>query len=382
MSDQDLKQSHMMSRYGKSSTKVRFIFKILLRTVALSMILCMLYWVWATDRYVSEATIIIQNTQNSIASSINLGSLLGLGQTASSPDQLLLLEHLRSVDMLKKLDHTLDLRSHYSKSHADIFSVMWDVNAPSEEFYEYFQNKASIRFDDFSGVLRIKAQAFTPRMAQDIAHMIVKEGETYMNKLSHQLAQGQVNFLEEQVSSAYAHVLKASDALIKYQNKEGLASPSAAADSVFTIISGLETQRTELATQLAALPHSLVQDHPTKIMLRQSLAAIEKQITEEKSRLASISGRSLNTLIAEYDRLQMELNFKKEIYKTALVALEAGRMEASRTIKQVSVLQYPPLPEYPLEPRRFYNACATLLVGLLLLGMIKLLESIILDHVD
>ncbi len=370
------------NKYGQSTLKVRKFFSLFLRAFAGLIVLSMLYWTWASDRYVSEAIIIIQNTESNMSQGASLGTLMGLSPAVSSPDQLLLLEHLLSVDMLKKIDTALDLRSHYSNTDIDFFSRMWDKKDPIEDFYEYMQKRIAVEFDEFSGVLRIRVQAFSPKMAQAVASMLVKEGESYMNKLSPQLAQGQVSFLEKQVSAAYADVIKASDTLISYQNKEGLASPTAVAESMIKIIGALEAQRTEMETQLAALPRTLVKNHPTKVMLRQSLEAIEKQISEEKTKLASITGRSLNTLIAEHERLQMELDFKKEVYKTALVALETGRTEASRTIKQVSVLQGALLPEYPIEPERLYNAITSLIAGLLLLGLFKLLESIILDHVD
>ena len=51
-------------------------------------------------------------------------------------------------------------------------------------------------------------------------------------------------------------------------------------------------------------------------------------------------------------------------------------------LKQVSILQSPSLPEYATEPRRIYNALVTLLVGVLLAGIVKLLEGIVRDHVD
>jgi capsular polysaccharide transport system permease protein len=51
-------------------------------------------------------------------------------------------------------------------------------------------------------------------------------------------------------------------------------------------------------------------------------------------------------------------------------------------LEKVSVLQTPTLAEYPMEPRRIYNAVITLLFGLMLAGILKLLESIVLDHVD
>ncbi len=371
------------SSYGKGTRKVRKTFSWILRALSVGIVVVAFYWIFfATDRYVSEAIVIIQNTESSISSPLNLGAMLGFGTASSSPDQLLLLEHLLSIDMLKNIDKELDLRTHYSSDDIDIASRLFYMDEPIEKFYEYFQKRISVTFDDFSGVLRIRVEAFTPIMAQSIANMIMKSGETYMNSLTHKLAQGQVDFLEKQVDKAYSEVLKASDYLVAYQNTEGLASPEATAESMIGIVAGLEAKRTEIETQLASLPRNLAKNHPTKIMLNQSLEAVQKQIAEERGKLASVMGRSLNTLIAEHQRLQMELEFKTEVYKTALVALEAGRMEASRIIKQVSVLQNPLLPEYPLEPRRLYNIFATLLIGLLLLGMLKLLESIILDHVD
>jgi capsular polysaccharide transport system permease protein len=48
----------------------------------------------------------------------------------------------------------------------------------------------------------------------------------------------------------------------------------------------------------------------------------------------------------------------------------------------VSVLQSPTMPGYPIEPARLYSVLITLLVGFAVVGVLKLLESIILDHVD
>lgn len=70
------------------------------------------------------------------------------------------------------------------------------------------------------------------------------------------------------------------------------------------------------------------------------------------------------------------------MYKTALAALERGRVEATRTIKKVSVLQTPTLPEYPLEPRRWYNTLVFFLVAMLLAGVVHLVAAIVRDHTD
>jgi len=78
----------------------------------------------------------------------------------------------------------------------------------------------------------------------------------------------------------------------------------------------------------------------------------------------------------------MEAGFTQDVYKTALIALEKGRVEAIRTLKKVSLLQTPTLPEYALEPRRLYNTLVFTLVALMLAGIVQLLMAIMRDHKD
>jgi len=203
-----------------------------------------------------------------------------------------------------------------------------------------------------------------------------------MNQIGHELAQTQVNFLSTQVDLAQLRFQQARQGLLVFQNQKGLLSPQATAESLNVLIAKLEEQRAQLQTQLASLPENLDRDHPNIVMLRQSLAAIDRQIGEEKDKLANPNGKTLNITMEEFQRLQMEATFTQDLYKAALTALEKGRIDATRMLEKVSVLQTPTLAEYPMEPRRIYNAVITLLFGLMLVGILKLLESIILDHVD
>ncbi len=367
---------------GYGTRQVRRVFRWARRCILLMSLLSAAYWLFASDRYVSEGIVIIQNTDQIGVPTLDITSMLGGLGGVSRPDQLLLLEHLRSVDMLNKLDAALNLRGHYSDSKWDFASRMWFEDASIEWFHRHYLRRTEVTFDDFAGVLRIRAQAYTADMAQKIARMLIDEGERYMNEMSHALARVQVEFLDRQVALAHAQVLQASGVLLAFQNQKGLVSPKATVDSIYAIIAKLEGQRTELQTQLASLPRNLDRNHPTRRSLQQSLQAVEKQIAQEHAKLASTSGKPLNSLMEEEQRLQMDLNFKLDVYKTALVGLEKGRMDAARTLKLVSVLQMPTMPEYPWEPRRIYGLVATLCITLLVLGVTNLLKAVILDHVD
>lgn len=368
--------------------RVRSCFSLRLFDYAVNLILVLAvlisaYWlVFASDRYVSEANVIIRKTDSVGAPSFDLGMLVSGVPHADRANQLLLRDYLLSVDMLKKLDKQLDLRTHFSDSSHDLISRMWLKDTSMEWFYLHYLSRVQVEFDEFAGVLRIKVQAYDAETSQAIAQMLVQEGERYMNLLGHEMAQVQVDFLTTQVEQAQQRFQQASQALLNYQNKAGLLSPQATAESINAIVASLESQRAQLQTQLASLPKSLDRDHPNIVLLKQALNAVDKQIKQEKLKLATPSGGTLNSYVEEFHRLEMDVQFTQELYKSSLIALEKGRIDATRMLEKVSVLQTATLAEYPMEPRRVYNTIITLLLALMLAGILKLLKSIVLDHVD
>lgn len=376
------KNKDNLPKEEKSVKIVQMLFRWIIIAIFSTSILSILYWTFSSDRYVSEATILIQNTEQVITSNFDVSTLLSGVGDPNKTDQLLLSEYLLSVDMLKKLDKVLDLRSHYSNTRWDFASRMWLGKYYLEWFHRYYLDRINVIYDEFSGVLRIEAQAYDPKTAHAIVQLLVEDGERFMNDMSHALAREQVEFLEKQVVLAQEQVIKASKSLLNFQNNKGLVSPTATIDSIHGIIAKLEEKRTELQTQLDSLPRNLDSNHPTKKSLQHSLTAVERQISQEQIRLASTNGKPLNSLMEQEQFLQLELKFKQDIYKASLVALEKGKMDAARALKHISILQQPIVPEYALQPRRIYYIITTLCITILVIGISNLLKSIILDHVD
>ena len=367
---------------GNSARLVQKIFNWITKIIIIISLLCIMCWLFSSDRYVSDATILIQNTEQITAPNLDVTTLLSGMSAPNKSDQLLLSEYLLSVDMLKQLDRILNLRAHYSDNKWDFISRMWLGKYYLEWFHRYYLSRITVTYDEFSGVLRIQSQAYDPETAYKITKLLVQDGEKFMNEMSHALARGQVEFLDKQVVSAQAQGVHASEALLNFQNQKGLLSPKATVESIHAIIAKLEEQRTDLQTKLASLPNNLDQNHPTRKSLKKSLSAVVHQIEQEQLKLASTSGSPLNYLMEKEQFLQLDLKFKQDIYQTSLVALEKGKMDAARALKQVSVLQQAVLPEYPLEPKRMYGIIITLVISLLTIGIINLLKSVVLDHVD
>ncbi len=344
---------------------------------------CAVYWlVLASDRYVSESRLIVQSSNLPTGGSFDLGSLLsGGGAGNNRSDQLLLREYLRSPDMAELLDKQLQLREHFSAS-GDWISKLWSADASREHFYWYYLRRVEVEYDEFSGVLVINAQAFSPEMAQKITGSLLQQGELFMNQMAHAVAQDQVNFLEGQVRALETKVRSSRQAVLEFQEQKGLISPEAAAQAIAVIVANMQGQLVDLQTQRGALQAYLVADHPSIVLLNQRIDALEKQMALEKDKLAAPGGKTLNRTAEAFAQLELQSKFALDMYKTALTALEQGRLEATRTLKKVAVLQQPNLPERSMRPQRLYKTSIWIIGILLMAGIAHLLLAIVKDHRD
>ncbi len=340
------------------------------------------YWgLLASHRYESEARIVLQRADLTGGTGVDFASLLSGQAGGHRADQLLMREHVLSLDMLRKLDAQLQLRAHYSRQ-GDWLSRLWDREAPIERLHDHFKGRASVELDEYSGVLVIRAQAYTPDTAQAITAALLAEGERHMNALGRELAQEQVRFLETQVALLGERVRATRAAVLAYQNLKGMVSPQATVENFAGIVAKLEAQLVELQTRRAGLLGYLQPGAAQVADIDFQIGAVQRQLAQERARLAAPAGKALNADAEEYQRLQLEAEFAQKLLDTALVALEKGRIEASRTLKKVQVLQAASLPESPLLPRRAYNTAVFALVALLVAGVLQLLVAIVRDHQD
>ena len=335
------------------------------------------YWgVWATERYVSEANVVIDSPQINMQS-MNISSLLS--GAAGAGDLLLLRDHMLSVDMLNVLQNELDLRSHYTQGGIDMFARL-SKDAPMESFHSYMLKRLDIEFDDYAGVLRIRSQAYDPEMAQAITATLVREGEAHMNRMGQRLALEQVRFIEEQAEQLEARLFDTRDNLLAFQNEHGLVSPTGTVEAIFTTVAQLEAQIAMVRARDNALSSYQSESSQERMRLRSEIRSLEEQAQLERQKMARIEGDALNRLSAEFETLQLRAQFALEMYSQVLAALETTRVESARTLKQISILQSPNLPEYATEPRRMYNI-TIVWVFLIFAGAIAhLTRSIVRDH--
>lgn len=343
-------------------------------------IVAFFYWMLlASDRYVSEANIVLKSPEISPAS-LNFSSLLS--GTSGAGDLLLLRDYMLSVDMLNVLEERLQVRQHYADTAIDRWSRLSRVDAPIEKFHNYMLRRIDVHFDDYANVLRLRVQAYSPDMAQRIAETLLREGELHMNRMGQRLAEEQVAFIEGQVEVLESRLYSAREALLDFQNTHGLVSPTGSVESIMMIVAQLEAQKALLEAQRKAGSSFQSANSPEMLRLDSQIQALNTQIQQERRKMATADGDALNRVSAEFETLSLQAQFALELYSNSLLMLETTRVEAARKLKQVSVLQHPTMPQYSVEPRRGYNFVVVCFFAILLAGIAQLTRAIIRDHLD
>ncbi len=177
-------------------------------------------------------------------------------------------------------------------------------------------------------------------------------------------------------------MFEARDALLAYQNEYGLVAPTQTVEAIFTTVSRLEGELAVLKARITALSTFQSDSSPELRRLKAEATALEQQVNIEKRKLAQESGNALNEVSARYETLELRATFALELYSSALTTLETTRVEAARKLKQVSILEYPTLAEYPTRPDRGYNITVFTIFALLFAAIAQLIVTVVRDHRD
>lgn len=353
--------------------------------VGAPMVLAALYFaLFAADRYVSESVVTVRQSGDMSSALSGLGGLGGLLGGLNSPSReetLYLQRYVHSLDLLKHLDAKLGLRKAYEAEKKDFIYRLYGGTS-QEWFLWYYRNRVAVYYDETTGLLSVSAQAFDPALAQAINAEILAESERFVNEISHRLAREQLAFAETELRKASERLREAKNQLLAFQNQYGVFDPLAQAQAAASLGGQLDAEVARKEAELKAMLAFMQDTAPSVVSLRNEIGALKAQREIEQQKVASGKGDRLNRLAAEFHNLSLEAGFAEEAYKTALAAVESTRIEASRKIKSLVVIESAAKPETALYPKRLYGL-VTLLVGLsLLYGIVLLVIATIQDHRD
>lgn len=355
--------------------------RLFLAVVGIPTLLAGIYYgLIASDVYIAEAKYALRVNADAPAVGLMESFLSsGTGLESANEDASIVMDFIRSREMMQALDEKLNLREHYTSGDVDFLSRL-DEDASREEFLAYYQQRVSVGTDTASTISTLRVRAYDPQMANAIAQTIIELSEDLVNNLSDRIVEDSLQFARDEVENAEARVRAASSAMTRFRSENQSINPGEETKAVLGIITELETRLAAARAQLLEA-RSYMQGDSTQVqVLEGKVRALEQQAISERKRLSADEGTDTDytILIDTYEPLVLEQELATKQYASTLASLELARIEAQRKQRYLLPFVPPQVPDEALEPNRmksvatiFLALCLTYAIGALVWAAIK-----------
>lgn len=332
------------------------------------------------DRYASTAKLVVRQLANYENTNVSLANILS-GNVGKTDDSSIIIEYIRSREMMSYLDEKLDLRKLFSRKDADYLSSI-SSDSDNDALYSFYLQFVKAKTSNDSPIINLEVQGFTPEDAEEMAELIIKQSESFINKISKDTARQQLDFIRKEVVVSEENILSAQEALQRIQEKFNAPDPSAEVISTVTLISELEKKlslnRIELNKLSETQPNSVASKS-----LRSEIKAIENEIQKQKKRVIKTGSEDIAenmNMMFEYKNSERKLDFAVDAHKAALAAQEKVRTTSAQNLKKLVVITGPTTESEASYPRRLYNFSLFLCSVALIYYIIKATYSAVLTH--
>ncbi|MHC2017675.1 hypothetical protein [Methylobacterium sp. CM6247] len=278
----------------------------------------------------------------------------GAAVSSGSAQNFVVIDYLKSRQVIDELSQTVDVREIYSRPEID-WPNRFDKSRSTEHLVRYWNKMVWANYDPLTGLASVEIKAFRPDDALTIANQLVTLSETLVNKIAKRAEEDAVKFAEKEVVRAKASLDKARAAMAEFREKEGVIDP------IPSVVSG----NTQLIGTLRGSVSQLEADYDT--IRRQNLSetapsvlALKSRVQAAREQLASVerevsgsrSGRNvLAGVVARFESLDMDRQYAQAILLTSLQSLDRARASAAAQHLYLTPYVRPALPESAGGPR-------------------------------
>ncbi|WP_096788093.1 sugar transporter [Rhodobacter sp. CZR27] len=311
----------------------------------------------ADDQYTSTVGFSVRSEDMSSALDLlgGLGSL-GLSGTGEASDSDILYQFIQSQELVQRIDATVDLRAIYSKPAFDpVFA--FDPDRGIEDLVEYWQDMVRISYDSTTGLLELRVHAFDPKDAQTVAQLILDESTRMINDLSAIARADATRYAKEELDKSIERLRDQRVALTEFRSRTQIVDPKADIQGQMGLLNTLQQQLAATSIDINLLRQTTQPNDPRIAQNERRIAVIEELIQREREKFGMGGGADgkesdYSTLVGEYERLSVDLEFAEKAYVAALTNYDAAVAEAQRMSRYIAAYVRPTLAEESLYPQR------------------------------
>jgi capsular polysaccharide transport system permease protein len=233
----------------------------------------------------------------------------------------------------------------------------------------YYQSRVNVTINVQEGLAVLKVRANTQADAERYAGYLIGYARARLADTAQQLNTDQLEGLQEEVATARNEVNEAANALGEVQQARGELDPVAAASAVYQLIGGLELRLTEVRAQRDSLLSNGLDRSPLLPRLNAQIATLERQIDEQRARLAGDGSQSVQRSALLLERARARKELADATLAATLQTMEQARVEALKRREYLVVIAPPSAPLLP-NVGRTARAISWLILLAVLAGVI------------
>ncbi len=356
----------------------RFILLSLLGLFILPLLLTVLYlYILAEDQYASNVGFTIRQEETGSATELlgGLSSMLGGGSGSSNTD--VLFEFIQSQEIVESIAAQIDLYAHFAQTwnRDPVFSLR--PGATIEDLLRFWQRAVRVTYDRNSGLIEVQVRARDPQTAQRIAEAIVTESEAMINALNTAARRQSMANAERDVEASLDRLRRAREALAEFRARTQIVDPQADIQGRMGVLNNLQQQLAEALVDYDLLLQTSNESDPRVRQAQRRIEVIRNRIADERMTFATENITVMDTdyprLLAQFESLQVDVQFAQQTYSAALTALDAARSNAARQNFFLATFVRPTLAqraEYPQRPLLSLLSGLFLLLGWAILALV------------
>ncbi len=338
----------------------------------------------ATDVYITEAKVIVKTLSSQTST---LGGISGILHSLGIPEPstkgaYLIIEHIRSRDIMFELDKKYRLKDYYSSPKWDILQRFdpLKIDPSYENFFErYYKDKVIQTYlDTNSGVLTFQIRAADSEYGYEISKNVLSISEKFINELNKRSSFTALEHFKTQLEDTRNKVRSFSKRIISYMSQVQVVAPQEQIGLTLQQIAKFQEQLISKQFELSKL-FSLAPKNPKIQNIKREIEEIKKEIDTKMAILAgkegSIGGYSveLELMRADLQLLQRELEANLSAFLQAQNQLLLQQLFIER-------VEEPRKPDAPLEPRKFISIFTVFSISFAVWGIISLLVAGVKEH--
>lgn len=355
-------------------------FSALIFVILPTLITAAYLWGYAADQFQVEARFAPRTAESKNLDSI--GALVGMPSVASTSDSYLLVDFIRSSDLVQQVDKEMDLRKVFGAKGDWFFRLPEDANA--DDMLRYWRDVVRVRVEASSQSVVIGVRAFSSGDALKIANLVMQKSELIVNSLSEKARAEALASARREVQLAEDRMRHARDQMRQYRDQSQVMDPRGSVAARQELIGKMEAEVASLNSELRALLGFLNESAPSIVSLRTRISAIQAELAKVKAstRNTETNGAAPNlpSVIQSFENFQTESVFAEKAYVAALAGLERARVDADRNSKYLAVHVRPTDPQSSTYPRRLMLVLSTLVISFMIWGSGWLIYLGIRDH--